>query len=159
MEIATWTFQQMTHNFVRQSTFSIQLYSCRERSIIQNCIYGFNLDIRASLVACHHGKRTKTRFAYLESMLFQYINNYIYIHTYDTNTHIYIIVGKGGHPSPLFQINTPFSKIPLFLEIQDVPTFHRLIKKTKVLNNFCNRFVYNFYPQSILVLEECLKKW
>ena len=61
------------------------------------------------------------------------------------------IVGKGGH--------TPFSKISIFLEVQDVPTFHRFIGKTKVLNNSCNRFVYNFYPQSILVLEQCFKKW
>ena len=60
-------------------------------------------------------------------------------------------VGKGGH--------TPFSKIPHFLEIQDAPTFHRSIGKTKVLNNSCNQFVYNFYPQSILILEECLQKW
>ena len=27
------------------------------------------------------------------------------------------------------------------------------------LRDSCNQFVYNFYPQSILVLEECLKKW
>ena len=62
------------------------------------------------------------------------------------------IVGKGVIPPPL-------SKIPPFLEIQDVPTFHRFIEKTKVLNNSCNQFVCNFYPQSILVLEECLEKW
>ena len=62
------------------------------------------------------------------------------------------IVGKGGH--------TPsFSKIPPFLEIQDVPTFHRSIGKTKELNNSFNQFVYNFYPQSILNLEECLQNW
>ena len=39
----------------------------------------------------------------------------------------------------------PFSKILPFLEIQDVPTFHRSSRKTKVLNNSCNQFVYNFY--------------
>ena len=50
----------------------------------------------------------------------------------------------------------PFSKISLFLEIQDVPTFYRPIRKTKVLNNAFNRFVNKFYPQSILVLEEYL---
>ena len=76
-----------------------------------------------------------------------------------------LIVGKGGHtPPPLFWINPPppplfFSKIPPFLEIQDVPTFHRFIGKIKVLNNSCNQYVYNFYPQSILVLEERFKKW
>ena len=52
-----------------------------------------------------------------------------------------------------------FSKNPSFLEIQDVPTFHRFIGKIKVLNNSCNQFVGNFYTQSILVLEECLQKW
>ena len=54
----------------------------------------------------------------------------------------------------LFQINTPFSESFLFLEIQDFPTFHRSIRKIKMLNNLCNQFVYNFYPQSILILEE-----
>ena len=64
-----------------------------------------------------------------------------------------IIVGKGGHtPPPLF-------KDSHFLQIQDVPTFHRSLRKTKVLNNYGNQFVYHFYPQSILVLEECLQKW
>ena len=62
------------------------------------------------------------------------------------------IVGKGGHTAP-------FSKIPPILEIQPVPTFHRSLRKTKVLNNSCNQFVYHFYPQSILVFEECLQKW
>ena len=65
-----------------------------------------------------------------------------------------IIVGKGGHTPP-----PPFSKIPSFLEIQDVSTFHRSIGKTKELNNSCYQFVYNFYPQIILILEECLQKW
>ena len=71
------------------------------------------------------------------------------------------IVCKGGHtphppppPAP-----HPFSKISSFLEIPDVPTFHRFIEKTKVLNNSCNQVVCNFYLQSILVLEECLQKW
>ena len=67
------------------------------------------------------------------------------------------IVGKGGH-TPHFLDQPPFSKIPPFLEIQDVPTFHRFIGKTKELNNCYNQFVYNFYPQSILILEECLQK-
>ena len=61
--------------------------------------------------------------------------------------------GGGGHTPPAF------SKISPFLEIQDVPTFHRSIGKTKVLNNSCNQFIYNFYLQSILILEECLQKW
>ena len=60
------------------------------------------------------------------------------------------IVGKGGH-TPLF--------LRFSLEIQDIPTFHRSIKKAKVLNNSCNQFVYNFYRQSILILEEYLQKW
>ena len=71
------------------------------------------------------------------------------------------IVGKGGHtPRPfLDQRLPPFSKIPPLLEIQDFPTFHRSLRKTKVLNNSCKQFVYHFYPQCILVLEECLQKW
>ena len=68
-----------------------------------------------------------------------------------------IIVGKGGHTPP-FLDQPPFFKIRSFLEIQDAPTFHRSIGKTKVLNSSCNQFVYHFYPQSILVLEECLQK-
>ena len=70
------------------------------------------------------------------------------------------IVGKGGHtPSFLGQRPLPFSKIPPFLEIQDVPTFYRPIRKTEVLNESSNRLLYNFYPQSILILEEYLLKW
>ena len=61
------------------------------------------------------------------------------------------IVGKGVIPPP-------FSKIAPFLAIQDVSTFHRSLRKTKVMNNSCNQFVQYFYPQSIFVLEECLQK-
>ena len=84
------------------------------------------------------------------------------------------IVGKGGHTFP-FLDQPP----PPFLEIQDFPTFDRSFRKTKVLINSCNQFVYHFHPQSILVLvknscnqfvyffyrqsildlEECLQKW
>ena len=46
-----------------------------------------------------------------------------------------------------------------FLEIQDVPTFYKSLRKAKVLNNSSNQFVYHFYPQSILIFEECLQKW
>ena len=52
----------------------------------------------------------------------------------------------------------PFSKIPPFLEIKDVPTFYRPIGKIRVLNDPFNRFVYKFYPQAILSLEEYLLK-
>ena len=69
------------------------------------------------------------------------------------------IVGKGGHSHPFTRSTHPFSKIPPFLEIQDVPTFHRSIGKTKVLNNSCNQFLYSICPQSILILKECLQKW
>ena len=63
------------------------------------------------------------------------------------------IVGKVGHtPPPLFY-DSPF------LEIQDVPIFHRPIAKTKEPNNSCNQFVYNFYHKNNLILEECLLKW
>ena len=67
------------------------------------------------------------------------------------NIYKYILVGKGV-------ILPPFLRFHPFLEIQDVPTFHRSIGKTKVLNNTCNQFVHIFYPQSILIVEECLKK-
>ena len=60
---------------------------------------------------------------------------------------------------PPFLGTPPFSKIPLFLEIQDVPTFYRPIRKTKVLNESFNQLLYKFYPQSILILEEYLLKW
>ena len=52
-----------------------------------------------------------------------------------------------------FSISTPLSRNPR------CPTFHGFIRKTKVLNNSSNQFIYNFYPQNILVLEECLQKW
>ena len=75
--------------------------------------------------------------------------------------------GEGSNPggsyvtpfSRLPPTPSPFSKIPPFLEIQDVPTSHRSLGKAKVLNNSCYQIVYHFYPQSILVLEECLEKW
>ena len=47
----------------------------------------------------------------------------------------------GGQPT-LFQ-DSPF------LEIQDVPTFFRPIRKTKVLDESFSRLLYKFYPQSI----------
>ena len=72
---------------------------------------------------------------------------YIIIFQLCTTNDDYDIVGMRSH------------KIPPFLKIQDVSTFHRFIGKTKVLNNYCNQFVCNFYPQSILVFEECLQKW
>ena len=62
------------------------------------------------------------------------------------------IVGKGGHTPPVLGQ-------PLFLEMQDVPTFYRSIGKAKVLNESFNRLLYKFYPQSILILEEYLLKW
>ena len=83
-------------------------------------------------------------------------------HIWPYGRFIEIIVGKGVIP-PFSRSAPPpppsFSKFPPFLEIQDVPTFHRPIGKTKVLNDSFNRFVYNFYPQSILILEEYLLKW
>ena len=69
------------------------------------------------------------------------------------------IVGKGVI-SPLSRSTPPppFSKISPFLEIHNVPAFHRFIRETIVLNNLCNQFEYHFYPQSILILEKCLQK-
>ena len=71
---------------------------------------------------------------------------------------IYTIVRKGGHTPP-FLDQPPFFKIPPFLEIKGGPISLTSIGKTKVLNISCNQFVYNFYPESILILEECLQKW
>ena len=48
--------------------------------------------------------------------------------------HSYLV--RGVIPTFLHQPPPPpFSKIPTFLEIQDVPTFHRPIRKTKAPNN------------------------
>ena len=71
--------------------------------------------------------------------------------TYKTDEDWPQIVGKGFIP--------PNSKIPPFLKIQDVPTFYTPLGKTEVLNESFNQFVYTFYPQSILILEEHLLKW
>ena len=40
-----------------------------------------------------------------------------------------------------------------------MPTFFRPVGKAKVLNDSFNWFIYNFYPQSILIFEEYLQKW
>ena len=64
------------------------------------------------------------------------------------------IVGKGGGghtPPPLF------SDSPPLLDTQGVRTFHRFVGKIKVLNNSCNDFVYNYYPQSILFWKNVYK--
>ena len=63
-----------------------------------------------------------------------------------------IIFGKGGH-------TVPFLKFPPFLEIQDVLTINRPIRKTKVLNESFNQLLCKFYPQRILIFEEYLLKW
>ena len=54
-----------------------------------------------------------------------------------------------------------FYDSPAFLEIQDVPTFHRSIGKAKVLNNSCNQCVLisALKISAVLILEECLQKW
>ena len=63
------------------------------------------------------------------------------------------IVDKGGHTSPPLFSDSPF------LNIQDVPTFYRAIRKTKVLNESFDQLLHEFYPQSILILEEYLFQW
>ena len=69
-----------------------------------------------------------------------------------------IIVGKGGHIPPFLSQPSPFSEILPLLETQDVPTFYRPIRKTKVLSSF-NQLLYNFYPRSILIFEKYLLEW
>ena len=67
---------------------------------------------------------------------------------------------RGFILTPFCRSNPPFfSKITPFLEIQDVPTLFRIIRKTKVLKDSFNQFADNFYAQSILILEEYLQKW
>ena len=66
-----------------------------------------------------------------------YIYIYIYvIYIYIYVIYIYIIVGKGGHTLPFLRF-LPFRN-PKF------PNLYQAIGKTKVLNNSCNQFVYNF---------------
>ena len=62
-------------------------------------------------------------------------------------------VGKGVIP-PFLGHPPPFSKIFPFLEIQDAPTFYKPMRKTNVVNDSFNQFVYKFHPKSILILEE-----
>ena len=52
----------------------------------------------------------------------------------------HIIAGKGGHTPPFLGQSPPppFSEILPFLEIQDIPTFYRPTRKTKVLNESFN---------------------
>ena len=42
---------------------------------------------------------------------------------------------------------------------EDVLTFYRPIGKTKVQKGSFNQFVYKFYLQRMLILEEYLLKW
>ena len=68
------------------------------------------------------------------------------------------IVGKGGH-TPLFFVTPLLPSDSPFLEIQDVPTFYRHIRETKVLSESFNRLFYKFYLQIILILDKYLLKW
>ena len=99
-----------------------------------------------------------------ENVIERHYKDYRYFYQTRFKNNLNSIVGKGGHtpPPPFSKSNPPFLRLrpPLpFLEIQEVLTFHRSPRKTKVLNNSYNQFVYHFYPQSILVLEEFLQKW
>ena len=63
-----------------------------------------------------------------------------------------ISVASRRNLGPQFQLEalgdavSPPKRVPPFLEIQDVLTFYRPIRKIKVLKDCFNRFVYNFYP-------------
>ena len=70
----------------------------------------------------------------------------------------YLVKGVIPPPPPPFLDQATHFKDSPFLEIQDVPTFYGPIRKTKVLNESFNLFVYKFYLQSILILEEYLLK-
>ena len=53
----------------------------------------------------------------------------------------------------------PFSRSTPFLEIHDVPTFYRPIRKTKVLKESFNQLLFKFFQESVLILEEYLLQW
>ena len=48
-----------------------------------------------------------------------------------------IVRGVIPPPPPFLDQPPSFLRFPPFLEIQDGPTFHRSLRKTKVLNNSC----------------------
>ena len=50
----------------------------------------------------------------------------------------------------LFKTNPPFLRFPPFLKSKISLIF---------MKNPRNEFIYHFYPQSVLILEECLQKW
>ena len=100
-------------------------------------------------------------FHYVETRYLVYISKMFEKHKWksDILSKDAAIVGKGGHNPPfLDQPTPPFLRLPLSRNPR-CPHLHRSLRKTKVLNNSCNQFVYHFYPQGILVLEECLQKW
>ena len=68
-----------------------------------------------------------------------------------------IAVLGGLYSAPFSRSTSPFLRFPLSRNPR-CPIFYRPIGKTKVLNNCFNQFVYNFYPQRILILEEHLQK-
>ena len=108
------------------------------------------------LLAAAHSKHILTILV-VDSQNFRKLHKWFYEFERDENMaqkrkSNSFIVGKGESYSP-------FSKITPFLEVQDVPTFYRPIRKTKVLNQSFNQFLYKFYPQSILILKEYLLKW
>ena len=86
---------------------------------------------------------TNTNYFYFPSFIFQlhffiiltlfFITYFFYIY------HYFNIVDKEGH-------TPPFSEFPPFLEIHDVPTFHRFIVKQK----YWITFVTNLYIISTL---------
>ena len=85
------------------------------------------------------GNQTVSKYGKTYDLVMSLLQNYkkqgyiVYMDNFYTSPYLFynlkvFIVGNGVIPPP-------FSKIPPFLEIQDVPTFHRAIGKRKVLNN------------------------
>ena len=142
--------------FLEIAYFPHQLWSFmhNENQYVPSLISAINEDF-SLLVACNLSKHALFCEVFMRTFRLICLNFFLLLFQFCCTFMYYCIVCKGGH-TPSFLGQTPFSKIPPFLEIKDVPTFYRPTSKTKVLINW---FIYNFYLQSILILEEYLQKW
>ena len=143
--------------FLEIAYFPHQLWSFihdKENQYVPSLIIAINEDF-SLLVAYNLSKYALFCKVFMRAFCLICLNFFLLLFQFCSTFMYYCIVSKGSH-TPSFLGQPPFSKIPPFLEIKDVPTFYRPTRKTKVLINW---FIYNFYPQSILILEEYLQKW